>query len=127
MKNVLPNSVQEILASYEQKRLAKGLKFTPPDEKAQLGKYAFSDDIITQILVGLISGVLVEVAKAAFAWGKERFKKEQKLPKAAVKEAVVTSSAAREGVKLLTEQGIRGSEAEQAVHLLAESISESLE
>jgi hypothetical protein len=125
MNNTLPTAVQEIMCAFESKRAQQGLEFTPPEEKAHLGRYAFAPDAVTQILIGVTTAVLADIAKALFVWAKSRMTS-QKSPDEIVTEAMRSAHAIEEGIRLLSQQGIRSAEAKAALELLKESISDAV-
>lgn len=123
MNSTLPDSVEELLAAYERKRAACGLEFTPPEEKARLGKYAFAGDLISQIMVGVATGILAHIAKQFYDWAKASLTPPV-APEDVVKRAIESSRDIEDGIRLLEQQGIRAGEAKAAMELLKQAITE---
>jgi hypothetical protein len=118
--------VDTYLERYEAKKAAAGLTLRPPPDKADLGEYAFAPDVIAEILIGVISGVLTE---AVLHLVKAAWKKKDD-PADTVRDVVAeigtSTTAIRDGIRKLEGQGVRTDDAKAAVDLLVESVGDVL-
>jgi hypothetical protein len=130
------SQAQSILDRYEAKRKEAGLEFTPPEEKADLGRYAFPADLFEQIYMGVVTGLLTEwiVHLLTFTYSglqqllphNTKPKSEEEQVASLINELSSSTKIAGEAIKKLQDQGVKSDEAQAAVDLLMEAIQEEI-
>ncbi len=130
---LLVPEADRILARYEAKRTAKGFEFTPPPEKAPLGRFAFPADVFMTIFLGVITEVLAHATVYLLSLPFHRRQSvsgaEPKPPPAEgvaslIAEVKKSTNVVQEAIRKLQEQGVNADDANAAVELLLESVQE---
>ena len=130
------SEAQSILDRFGEKKEKAGLRFSPPDENAELGEYAFPADLFEQIYMGLITGLLTEGVvhlmmlaygglRQLFPEGHEHNTEEEQIS-ALIEKLDSSTKLAAEAVKKLQDQGVKADEAQAAVELLIEAVKEEI-
>lgn len=114
------------LDRYEAKKQAKGLEFSAPPDKAELGELVFPADVLTSILTGVVTGVLTRSLIYAVTLP---FQKGQ--PPADTIDGILarmreSTDVIQLGIEKLKDQGVNAEEAKVALELLLEAIREVL-
>jgi hypothetical protein len=122
---------EQILSRYESKRKARGFEFTPPAEKAALGRFAFPADVFLTIFLGVITGVLTQATAYLLSLP---FRKKESGPESRISppsdmgsiimEMKKSTTILQDAIDKLGEQGVNAADANVAVELLLESLQE---
>lgn len=127
----LVNDAEHIIVRFENKKVERGFSFSPPPEKAAMGEFAFAQDVLNVILIGVVSGLLKDIVvfllKAPIkGWRSSNEPTAAESVVAACEEVFEKTRSLEEGIRKLTQQGIRAEEARVAMDLLKEALGEEL-
>jgi len=122
--NHLIDDADRILEDFRALMKREGLEFSPPSDRAHLGSFAFSKDIIERIVLGVTVSLLTQGVKALWT-GRGTASPTRK--DGVFSDLFRSAEAIQIGVEKLRLQGVDVREAQVALGLLVESIGATLQ